>query len=309
MAPLDSDFGGEAAGLLNELAWDGPPRRSTRERNTTSYFAAELTEPTRKPRQAPKRKRQVADEAEDDDAELDEMQIEFTDTIAPQQRKVKLVTEQKNIDKESPVPEFPMKEWNVKIYMVDQDGNEKPATAFNKVTYNLHPSFENPSQTFTEPPYTCKNEGWGEFEMSIDMYTTEKTKCTVYHDLNFQKPRYETIQTIQIKNPSQALLQILRETGPVASDDDPKLAKARKANDGKKRKAGYDFEKMADGLTKLGEDELLHVIQLIHDHKNEDTYTKNDMDNGEFSVDLFTLPDNLARLIWDFLLEQKLVSA
>ncbi|KAF3019008.1 hypothetical protein E8E14_013060 [Neopestalotiopsis sp. 37M] len=304
MAPVDRDYGGEAAGsagLHGELAWDGPPRRSTRERTNTSFLAVELPEHhTRKPRQGQKRKRKVADENEDADEELATMQIE---------RKVKLVTEQKNIDKESPVPEFPMKEWSVKIYMLDQDGNEKPATAFNKVTYNLHPSFENPSQTFTEPPYICKNEGWGEFEMSIDMYTTEKTKATVYHDLNFQKPRYEIIQTIQIKNPSQALLQILRETGPVASDDDPKLAKARKANDGKKRKAGYDFEKMADGLTKLGEDELLHVIQLIHDHKTDDTYTKNDMDNGEFSVDLFTLPDHLARLIWDFLLEQKLVSA
>lgn len=137
--------------------------------------------------------------------------------------------------------------------------------------------------------------------MSIDMYTTEKTKSTVYHDLNFQKPRYEVIQTISIKNPSQALLQTLRETGPVASDDDPKAAKARKANDGKKRKAGYDYEKMADGLTKLSEDDLLHVIQLIHDHKNEDTYTKNDMDAGEFSVDLFTLPEHLAGMIWGFL--------
>ncbi|KAH6658133.1 yeats family-domain-containing protein [Truncatella angustata] len=225
------------------------------------------------------------------------------------ERKIKLVTEQKNIDKESPMPEFPMKEWSVKIYMLDQDGNEKPATAFQKVTYNLHPSFENPTQTFNDAPYLCKNEGWGEFEMSIDMYTTEKTKCTVYHDLNFQKNRYEIIHPIQIKNPSQALMQILRETGPVANDDDPKAAKARKANDGKKRKAGVDYEKMAEGLTKLGEDDLLHVIQLIHDHKTEDTYTKNDIDAGEFSVDLFTLPESLARMIWDVLVEQKLVPA
>ncbi|KAK6224032.1 transcription factor TFIIF complex subunit Tfg3 [Pestalotiopsis sp. IQ-011] len=297
MAPADGTYGGDKAAstLPDELHWDGPPRRSNRERRTnttaTTFLTDEPVEPAPKTRHAPKRKRE---------ADPSKMQIE---------RKVKLVTEQKNIDKESPVPEFPMKEWNVKIYMVDQDGNEKPATAFNKVTYNLHPSFENPSQTFTEPPYTCKNEGWGEFEMSIDMYTTEKTKCTVYHDLNFQKPRYETIQTIQIKNPSQALLQVLRETGPVASDDDPKIAKARKANDGKKRKAGYDFEKMADGLTKLNEDDLLHVIQLIHDHKTDETYTKNDMDNGEFSVDLFTMPDHLVRMLWDFLVDQKLVSA
>ncbi|KAH8668598.1 transcription initiation factor IIF-like protein [Xylariales sp. PMI_506] len=194
-----------------------------------------------------------------------------------------------------------MKEWSVRLYVLDQDGNEHPATCFQKVTYNLHPSFENPNQTFTDPPFICKNEGWGEFEMSIDMYTTEKTKTTVYHDLNFQKNKYDTIQTISIKNPSQALLQILRETGPVASDDDPKVAKARKANDGKKKRPAYDYEKMADALTKLNEDDLLHVIQLIHDHKTEDTYTKNDMEAGEFSVDLYTLPDNLARMLWDFL--------
>ena len=35
-----------------------------------------------------------------------------------------------------------MKEWSVKIYVLDQAGNEHPATCFTKVTYNLHPSFE-----------------------------------------------------------------------------------------------------------------------------------------------------------------------
>ncbi|KAK8108561.1 hypothetical protein PG984_014362 [Apiospora sp. TS-2023a] len=225
------------------------------------------------------------------------------------ERKVKLVTEQRNIDKESPMPEFPMKEWSVKIFLTDAEGGEHPATCFTKVTYNLHPSFANPNQTFTEPPFTCKNEGWGEFEMSIDMFTTEKGgKTTVYHDLNFQSPRYEVLQNVTFKNPSQALLNILRETGPVSTEEDPKVNKVRKANDGKKRKNQWDFEKMADAMTKLDEDDLLHVIQMIHDHKNDDTYTKNDMEMGEFSVDLFTLPDNLARMIWDFLVDQKKVS-
>jgi transcription initiation factor TFIID/TFIIF subunit len=154
---------------------------------------------------------------------------------------------------------------------------------------------------FHDPPFICQNEGWGEFEMSIDMYTTEKTKCTVYHDLNFQKPKYEAIQTISIKNPSQALLQILRETGPVASEEDPRAAKVRKTNDGKKKKSAYDIEKMADAMTKLNEDDLLIVIQMIHDHKTEETYTKNDVDAGEFTVDLYTMPENLIRMVWDFL--------
>lgn len=138
--------------------------------------------------------------------------------------------------------------------------------------------------------------------MSIDMFTTEKGgKSTVFHDLNFQKPSYDVITPVVFKNPSQALLQILRETGPVTSDDDPKVAKARKANDGKKRKPGYDYEKMADAMGKLDDDNLLHVIQMIHDHKSDETYTKNDMDAGEFSVDLFTMPDHLSKMLWDFL--------
>jgi len=39
-----------------------------------------------------------------------------------------------------------MREWSIKVYMVDSEGNDHPAECFNKVIYNLHPSFENPRQ-------------------------------------------------------------------------------------------------------------------------------------------------------------------
>lgn len=45
-----------------------------------------------------------------------------------------------------------MREWNVKIYILDEAGNQRPATCFNKVTYNLHPSFENPNQSTQRDP-------------------------------------------------------------------------------------------------------------------------------------------------------------
>lgn len=45
------------------------------------------------------------------------------------------------------MPDFPMKAWNVKLFLLDQDGNKHPATCFNKVVYNLHPSFDNPQQS------------------------------------------------------------------------------------------------------------------------------------------------------------------
>jgi transcription initiation factor TFIID/TFIIF subunit len=133
------------------------------------------------------------------------------------------------------------------------------------------------------------------------MYTTEKAKITIFHDLNFQSPEYKNDQTIVFKNPSQALIQALRETGPVGNDDDTKATKARKLADGKKRKFAFDYEKMGDALTKLNEDDLLHVIQMIHDHKNDDTVTNNDLERGEFTVDLFTMPEPLTKMIWDFL--------
>ena len=220
-----------------------------------------------------------------------------------------------------------MKEWTVEVYILDEAGKEKPARCFHKVVYNLHPSFVNPVQTFHEPPFKCTNEGWGEFEMTIDCYTTEKGgKQSILHDLNFANPTYENIHTIQFKNPSQALQAVLRETGPLPTDED---RKARKNLDGpgssgaiSKKKKTFDLEKMADAIPRLSEDDLLHVIQLIHDNKNDDTYIMNNPDGtslnhltltlssavtdmlysaGEFSIDLYTMPDNLCRLMWEFL--------
>jgi len=114
--------------------------------------------------------------------------------------------------------------------------------------------------------------------MSIDMYTTEKGgKSTIMHDLNFAAAQYENIHTIQFKNPSQALQQILRETGPLPSDEERKLKKIGGDGASKKKKT-FDVEKMADGLVKLSEDDLLHVIQMIHDNKDDNTYTQNNID-------------------------------
>lgn len=38
------------------------------------------------------------------------------------------------------------------------------------------------------------------------------------------------------------------------------------------------MDKMADGLQKLGEDDLLQVVQMVHENKSPDSYTKNDIE-------------------------------
>lgn len=132
---------------------------------------------------------------------------------------------------------------------------------------------------FTKPPFACSNEGWGEFEMDIDCYYTEKTKLTLKHDLNFQQNRYESVQAVSFKNPSQALQEKLRELGPLPDDD---ARPKKKGVAGKKSSSQkYDFEKIAEALEKLEEDDLLKIIQMINDHKSADTYIKSDVE-GEF---------------------------
>lgn len=42
------------------------------------------------------------------------------------------------------------------------------------------------------------------------------------------------------------------------------------------------MDKLADGLQKLGEDDLLQVVQMVHDNKAPDSYTKNDVERMSY---------------------------
>ncbi|KAH8178724.1 YEATS family protein [Sarocladium implicatum] len=236
------------------------------------------------------------------------------------QRKVKVVTNQSVIDKPSPVAEFPMREWSIRLFILDEAGNEQPADVFTKVVYHLHPTFENPTQTYTKSPFICSNEGWGEFEIGIDCYTTEKTKLQpIVHDLNFQQEKYESIHSVTFKNPSQALQERLRETGPLPNDDDRAgkkkgLSGAGGAGGRKSAQQKHDYEKIAEALEKLEEEDLLRVIQLINENKGPDTYIRSDIEvddlteAGEFSIDLYTMPELLTNKLWEHLTKKGLVA-
>ena len=44
------------------------------------------------------------------------------------------------------------------------------------------------------------------------------------------------------------------------------------------------MDKLADNLQRLSEENLLTVVQMIHDNKSEETFTKNDVDRKLPSV-------------------------
>lgn len=47
------------------------------------------------------------------------------------------------------------------------------------------------------------------------------------------------------------------------------------------------MEKLADNLQKLGEDDLLHVVEMVHNNKTPDTYTKNDVERKPITFLIF----------------------
>ncbi|MCJ1256124.1 hypothetical protein MMC24_003944 [Lignoscripta atroalba] len=231
-------------------------------------------------------------------------------------RTIKIVTEQKvmqvlldspsqntHFDKPSGVEGFPLRKWNIQIFLLNEHGDETPASIFSKATYKLHPSFEKRAiQVFTTAPFKIQEEGWGEFDMEIVLSAMDKGgEFPLQHDLNFQNGRYEAKHPITFKNPKPGLLAALKESGPVPGDENG-LKKRGDESAKKKKRAdkGIDMDKLADNLQRLGEDDLLQVVQMVHDHKSPESYTKNDVENGEFHVDLYTLPDSLIRMLWDF---------
>ncbi|KAF3908401.1 hypothetical protein ABW21_db0200681 [Orbilia brochopaga] len=230
-------------------------------------------------------------------------------------RKVKLTTSQQVMDGAKPVAEgFPMREWSIVIHLLDEKGKEVTANVFDKVIYKLHPTFVNPNRTIKKPPFKLSEQGWGEFDMEIVLYPMEKgQEISIKHDLNFQKSVYESKQEITFVNPKPGLLRALAQSGPVpgldglGEENGTSKKDKRKGGDdeGKSNKKGrsnknIDMEKLAEGMQKLDEDDLLKVVQMIHEHKTPDTYTKNDVEQGEFHVDLYTLPDHLVKNLWQF---------
>ncbi|KAJ5587369.1 uncharacterized protein N7459_003134 [Penicillium hispanicum] len=223
-------------------------------------------------------------------------------------RTVRLITEQHIIDKPSEVEGFPQRSWSIEVWLVNDKGEQIPANLFDKVTYHLHPSFgSRATQSFKNPPFRIQEEGWGEFDMQIE-FTADKAHI-IQHDLNFLQERYESKHVITFKNPKPAFLAQLRESGPVPGDENGMKSKRsavgeESAKKKKRTEKNVDMDKLADGLQKLNEDDLLQVVQMVHDNKAPDSYTKNDIEMGEFHVDLYTLPDTLIKMLWDFAAER-----
>ena len=212
-----------------------------------------------------------------------------------------------------PVVNFPVRQWSIEIVLLDENNNEIPATIFEKVVYHLHPTFANPNRTFTEPPFKIEEKGWGGFPLDITVYFLEKAgERKILHDLNFLKEEYEVDHVVQVPLSKPALVTELEKSGGIEEPDsnkrknsqaapssEPKSKKA-KTNSASTIKGNVDLEKLALGLTKLSEDDLIGVVQMISDNNTPEMNVTNNAEEGEFIVDLYSLPDGLLKSLWDY---------
>lgn len=195
--------------------------------------------------------------------------------------------------------------------------------------------------------------------MGVTLHYAEKggTK-DLAHDLHFQQPKYEITHTLvctgyeilvdsqEFNKPSPGLLKLLAESGetpgytpptpapPAPAPSAPEETRKRKletTDDHQRKKSSgaakgkewtgkpNEMDRLAQGLQKLQEDDLLQVVRIVTEHKTPEMYVKNDLEGnislppsvyvlqnriscveGEFSLDLYTLGDPLLRILWDF---------
>lgn len=129
-----------------------------------------------------------------------------------------------------------MREWSIRLVLLDDKGNEVPANIFDKVTFKLHPTFANPTRVIKKQPFMLSEQGWGEFDLQVILHTIDKGGDHILsHDLNFQKPKYEAVHPITFTNPRPQLREMLAESGPLPSGGEVNGAGKRD-----KRKAGDD---------------------------------------------------------------------
>ncbi|SCV03216.1 LAMI_0H06370g1_1 [Lachancea mirantina] len=241
--------------------------------------------------------------------------------VATVKRTVRIKTQQAIIpDVPPPVENFPMRKWNIEIYLLDEQGNEISASLFDKVVYHLHPTFANPTRTFTEPPFRIDEQGWGGFELLISCHLLEKGgERKLTHDLHFMKDSYEVDHVIQVPLNKPLLKEELLKSGSVdeaavsaaatpggsvekrkaTSNGEPKSKKAKTAS-ANAVKGSVDLEKLAFGLTKLNEDDLVGVVQMVTDNKTPEMNITNNIEDGEFIIDLYSLPEGLLKSLWEY---------
>lgn len=230
-----------------------------------------------------------------------------------------------------------MRKWKIWLKGVNANGEDEPLPYIDYVEYLLHDTFEQPLRKVTEYPFTLQEKGWGEFDMKIMLYFTDKSTAphVVDHDLNFQLNHYEVPHTLTFKaDPKSSFLKLLNQSAeaiPSRETNAPKNGggmdsksnkrrrddshksrtkrmKSDKSSDEDSAAAGsgddwndeIDIHALAGKFQQLQADDLLDLVQLVKANQTSEMYIMEDGEAGEFHIDLRTLGSDLLHQLWQF---------
>ncbi|XBW35900.1 hypothetical protein QEN19_001475 [Hanseniaspora menglaensis] len=74
------------------------------------------------------------------------------------------------------------------------------------------------------------------------------------------------------------------------------------------QKGSVDLEKLAQGLTKLNEEQIIAIVQMITDNSTPEMNVKNNAEDGEFIFDMFSLPEGLLKSMSEYVQAHTAVS-
>ncbi|KAJ9627879.1 transcription factor TFIIF complex subunit Tfg3 [Taxawa tesnikishii (nom. ined.)] len=223
-------------------------------------------------------------------------------------RTVKLVTEQRITDDPPEMEGFPMRRWNIEIFVQGPEGENLPATCFEKVTYKLHESF---GKRATQGRCTVRGNWSALTEYAVLEVVKRNSRngwCTLRaRDQERSKARVTTedghMQVMRnIVNEMLIRFIVVMRNVPFRIEE----------------KGWGEFEMLVTmtpvGAPKGGDTTIVHDLNFAserYDATHSVTFRNPKAEllerlkesgpaDGEFHVDLYTLPDNLIKMLWDF---------
>ncbi|CAJ0913718.1 20906_t:CDS:2 [Entrophospora sp. SA101] len=191
---------------------------------------------------------------------------------------------------------YSIREWKLTIYAINDVGAKFQANFIEKVEYNLHPTFKNPTRIMKKAPFTIIEKGWGEFDMNIRLFFPDKSidPWNIDFDLNFQKPHYEYLHHPRLtQTPNRYKID---DSPNYESSSRSSYSSTDSAYD--KENCLIDYTRLANNLSSLEGNDILEVIDLITRNRTNDMYINDDID--EFHMDLYSLGEDLLKVLWDF---------
>lgn len=147
--------------------------------------------------------------------------------------------------------ELPLRRWTVEMYMLNDNQQEETLDIITHCLYKLHPTFRNPRQVKTVPPYLIDEIGWGQFDLEIE--------CKLFDGLG----SFHINHSILFKDNAYSIDYVIKV--PLEVNEQADLALSRHIQLPATRNATQikELQTLMGKIDQLREQDLTKLVQLV----------------------------------------------